>query len=436
MLWSKANRKRLQAVENAREELFATVSALRSHVPTIEFTVDGNITDANALFLQIVGYGLDDLRGQPHSRLCTTQFARSPAYRLFWQQLAQGKSQCGVFERRGSAGELLWLQAVHVPVPGPDGRVTKVIKIAADITQATLKHSQQQATFQALDRSQAMIVFKPDGTVIDANANFLNLIGYSLDQIVGKHHRMFCTDDFYAQHPHFWDELAGGRYKTGLFERRTAAGRSVWLEASYSPALDSSGQVTQVIKFASDVTARIEINRAISNAAQMARSIAEQTAAKVKEGTQSLAGSVDISNGIHGRVLEAVGLIERLREHSKGIENIVTTIAEIASQTNLLALNAAIEAARAGEHGRGFAVVAEEVRQLAGRTSESTAQVAHVVKDHHDLTQHLTQQIQAISTHTDLGQAQINQTADVMALIQADAARVEQTIARVVAQVP
>ncbi|MDD3575412.1 MAG: PAS domain S-box protein [Halothiobacillus sp.] len=250
-----------------REQTFeSTIEAIKDHVATIEFTPSGEILDANRLFQQATGYRLEQLKGQHHRMLCNQTYANSSEYRSFWQSLTTGESHRGVLERRDSSGAPIWLEATYFTVRDNGGRVSRIIKMASDVTEETKHMHDQQAILQALDRSQAMITFTPDGTIITANDNFLNAIGYQLDQIRGKHHRIFCFDDFYSENPDFWSELSKGKFRSGLYKRRNARGGTIWLEASYNPIFDANGKVIKVIKFASDVSKRVEANIAINEA--------------------------------------------------------------------------------------------------------------------------------------------------------------------------
>lgn len=424
-----ALKRELLACEQRGQAFQSTVEAIKDHVATIEFTPSGEILDANRLFQQMTGYGIEQIKGQHHRVLCDQSYVNSPEYRSFWQSLASGQSYRGVFERRNSAGAPIWLEATYFPVRDATGRLIRIIKIASDVTEETNRLNEQQAILQALDRSQAMITFKPDGTIISANNNFLEAIGYRLDQITGKNHRIFCFDDFYSENPNFWSELAQGQFKSGLFKRRSAMGRSIWLEATYNPIFDGKGKVIEVIKFASDVTSRVEANIAINEAALLAREIGGQTVTNAIKGNELLKSSVQTSTAIRDNVDHAAHLIDSLNQHSKNIKQIVATISAIAEQTNLLALNAAIEAARAGEQGRGFAVVADEVRQLAKRTSASTAEIDAVVRENHELTRTVAESMTSVAHTAEQGSQQITQAALVMEEIQTGARNVTETIA-------
>ena len=240
---------------------------------------------------------------------------------------------------------------------------------------------------------------------------------------------MFCTEVFYEKNPRFWNELAQGQFKSGKFKRIAADGSEIWLEATYNPILDSKGSVIKIIKFASNITDRINNNSAVTEAAAIAYKSAVATAQTAKKGSEILQSSVANSDAIVSQVLKSVDLIKNLNEQSAVIGSIVSTISSIADQTNLLALNAAIEAARAGEYGRGFAVVADEVRQLAASTSSSTNEIATVVKNNQELTNDISRQITSVSDSSEQGRELIANVSEVIKEIERGADIVSQTVA-------
>ncbi len=417
----------LQQCQDQLLEQQGFFDAVHGSVATITFTPDGTVLAANDLFLNVVGFSAPEVIGQHHRIFCDKFYAQSSDYQQFWADLKQGRSRTGVFQRFNKRGEAIWLEATYFPVKLRGG-VTKVIKIAADITEHHLQLLSQQAVVTALDRSLAVIEFTPGGEVISANGNFLHTMGYTLAQVQGKHHRIFCDDQFYRDQPHFWDELGRGQFKSGLFCRQNSHGSKVWLEATYNPILDEHRKVVKVIKFASDITERINKSDAVREAAMLAHDAARETLNCAERGAGLLSSVVDTSSLIASQLTHSIGLINQLNEQSRSIEAIVSTISSIADQTNLLALNAAIEAARAGDQGRGFAVVADEVRQLAARTSLSTDEIAKVVQNNRELTAKVTSEMSDVASSAELGKQQVGEVNEVMSDIRREANNVSSTV--------
>ncbi|MFO1369068.1 MAG: PAS domain-containing methyl-accepting chemotaxis protein [Marinagarivorans sp.] len=406
----------------------ALISAIEQNVATIAFTPAGEIIAANPRFLALMGFAPDDIIGRHHRLLCPEHYSQSLEYADFWQALRARKTQRGRFLRQSKQGNAVWLEASYFPVLNAQGELDYIYKIATDVTadQEHLNHLNYLGT--ALDQSLARVEFTIQGEILTANDNFLHLLGYSLDRVIGQHHRLFCDEAFYHQNPNFWQELAQGKYTQGRFKRRTAQGKWVWLEASYNPIIDDQGRVTRIIKFASDITAQINKADSIAEAAQLASENASNTAQIAHTSAQLVSQSLRVSEQIVAQVGQSNDLLQQLNQQSKNISAIVSTIRGIAEQTNLLALNAAIEAARAGEQGRGFAVVADEVRQLAGRTSQSTLEIQQVVGANEALTNQVTEGMGSVKTSAQASYQQLTEVAQVIAQIQDSAEAVAKTV--------
>ncbi|MES1309571.1 PAS domain-containing methyl-accepting chemotaxis protein [Vibrio cholerae] len=373
-----------------------TLQAIHENMATIEFDPTGTILTANAHFLAATGYQLSEIQGKHHRIFCSQNTIQSPEYTKFWQALAQGQAQAGTFKRYKKDGELLVIQATYFPIK-EEGKVTRVMKIASDTTAAFLKSQTDADILSSANNNFAIIEFQPDGTILNANKNFLSAVGYSLEEIKGKHHRIFCYDDFYRENPNFWKELATGHAFNGRFLRKNKHGEQIWIQATYSPVKDNKGNVYKVVKFASDITQDVLREQEVKDVANVAYSTSVETSQVAMQGNKVLHESVSLADVMVGNISQSLAQIEQLVTLSKDVSEIVKTISGIADQTNLLALNAAIEAARAGEQGRGFAVVADEVRQLASRTSKATEEINQVVNKNLALTETVTSSISQVS---------------------------------------
>ena len=251
----------------------ATMNAIERTMPIIEFKPDGTIVRANDLFLAATGYTLKEIQGQHHRIFMKAEEAAKPQYKDFWSALAAGISQSGQFERVAKGGSTIWLEASYTPVKEASGKTVSVIKFAQNITQARKAALADAAKLEAIKRSMGVIEFQLDGTIISANPAFLKLMGYTEGEVAGQHHRVFLTpqERVSAEYASFWQELASGKVKSGQFHRLAKGGKSIWLEANYNPVFDLEGRVERVVKFAIDITDKVESARATEIALKQVR---------------------------------------------------------------------------------------------------------------------------------------------------------------------
>ncbi|MCB1393560.1 MULTISPECIES: PAS domain-containing methyl-accepting chemotaxis protein [unclassified Nitrobacter] len=419
---------------SASRDANAKLDALNRSQAVIEFTLEGTIITANMNFLNTMGYTLDEIRGKHHSLFVEKERRDNAEYREFWDSLRRGEYHAQEFKRIAKGGRPVWIQATYNPLINARGKPYKVVKFATDVTIQKLRNADHEGQLKAIHKSQAVIEFRPDGSIITANDNFLKTVGYRLDEIQGRHHRIFVEPEERdsAAYQTFWEMLRRGEYQAAEYKRIGKDNRPVWIQASYNPIRDADGSLMKVVKFATDVTAQVEdrmrrislqksidadlgqitesvaaTSERVSSAAdastqasanmQAVAAGAEELAASVGEISRQAADALAISQQAVTQANETGAIVAGLATAAQKIGDVVKLINTIAEQTNLLALNATIEAARAGEAGRGFAVVASEVKSLASQTAKATEEISGQVAEVQDTTGSAVGVIEAIT---------------------------------------
>ncbi|WP_441244131.1 methyl-accepting chemotaxis protein [Tardiphaga sp. 768_D3_N2_1] len=357
------------------------IAAIGRSQALIEFDLDGTIVTANDLFLNVLGYTLPEIQGKHHSMFVEPSMRDSAAYREFWASLNRGEYQAAEYKRIGKGGREVWILATYNPIFDDAGKPIKVVKFATDVTEQKLKAANFSGQIEAIGKSQAVIEFNMDGTVLNANENFLAVLGYALPEIQGKHHSMFVApgERDGAEYREFWASLRRGDYQAAEYKRVGKGGKEVWIQASYNPIFDLNGKPYKVVKYATDTTAQVVARMKSERVRSMMESVAagaEELNASVREISEAMMKSRDTAMSAVGKVEHADEQARRLNTAAQAMSGIVELIGNITGQINLLALNATIESARAGEAGRGFAVVASEVKNLANQAKQATDKIA------------------------------------------------------------
>jgi methyl-accepting chemotaxis protein len=411
--------------EDVSEQRLAAgmLSAIDKTQAVIEFSMDGVIQHANENFLNAMGYRLDEVVGKHHSMFVEPAHAQSIEYRMFWEKLGRGEFDSAQYKRLGKGGREIWILASYNPILDRNGTPFKVVKYASDVTDQRRATANFEGQLYAIDKSQAVIEFNLEGVILNANANFLNTLGYSLAEVQGQHHSMFVDPAVRqsAEYQMFWAKLGRGEYDAAQYRRLGKGGREIWIQASYNPILDLNGKPYKVVKYATDITAQ----RRVAERVQQIAGIVASAASEMRATAESMASTAERATGQAASVANAARVastnvqtvaaageelsasiseiarqvsesttitqqavaetdrtstsIQTLADAAQKIGNVVTLINNIAGQTKLLALNATIEAARAGDAGKGFAVVASEVKSLSDQTAKATHEISSQV---------------------------------------------------------
>lgn len=401
----------ITAAEIERHGMRGLFGAVDSNFAYIEFDTSGNVLTANQNFLSTLGYQLDEIKGKHHRMFVESSFASSIAYTQFWADLNAGKAFSDVFKRLSKTGKEVWIQAVYAPVKDEVGRVVKVVKLATDVTEQRLKSADFEGQLSAISKAQAVIEFSLDGKILTANDNFLQTLGYTLQDIKGQHHSLF-VDPVYRQsveYKAFWDKLGRGEYDANQYKRIAKGGREIWIQASYNPIFDLNGKPYKVVKYASDITAQVEANRLLQLTVKQVQDVVnaarendlrkripmEGKAGELGSLCEGVNGLLDTMGGMVGNILESsTTLIGAAREIASGntdlsqrteeqassleetaasLEELTSTVrqnAENAQQANKLATSASEVAIKGGSVVNDVVTTMEGISQASRKISE------------------------------------------------------------------
>ncbi len=295
-------------------------------LPVIEFDMQGNVIGANENFRKASGYSREELRAMHHRQFVDPQYAKTPAYREFWDKLRRGEAQSAQYQRRGKDGKPIWVQATYYPILGAFRRPYKVVKHTVNITEQMMKLSDGLGQLAAISKSQAVIEFDPDGTIRAANANFLAMMGYTLDELVGRHHAVLIEPGSREslEQQALWARLARGEYDAGQYKRVAKGGREVFIQASYNPILDAAGRVFKVVQYATDVTHQVRFSDALQQAVQETQAVVAAAAegdltrrlspdgksGELAALTRGVNALLDVVSSLVGRIKDVTGEVQ------------------------------------------------------------------------------------------------------------------------------
>ncbi len=383
----------------------AALRALRAAFAFVELSPDGRVLDANEVYLELMGLEAEAVIGRPHREQVPADYAASPEYAAFWAQLAHGEVVHREVCRAGRDGRRRWLHAVYAPERDRAGAVRRIVALAFDVTAEKTRALRDTSMIEAVNRSQAVVEFALDGTILDANENFLAAMGYRLEEIKGRKHAMFVTRDYAASadYAQFWQSLRAGEYSSGEFRRVRGDGSEIWLQAAYNPVFDTDGKLVKVVKIAFDLTERMhdvglitaamgrlvrgELNQEVTTRLMLSldplRLDFNEAARILRDAMRAIAGAGAAVRDMSGAVSDSAGqLAERTERQAASLEESAAAIAEITSMVGQAA-NRVEEVRRAvggaqTDTERSEAVVAEAV-QAMGRIDESARQIGQII---------------------------------------------------------
>ena len=346
-------------------DAMAVMRALDKSQAIIHLSPDGVILDANANFLAAMGYALDEIKGKHHSMFVTPEYRSSRDYTAFWDKLKSGTYDQGQYKRIAKGGREVWLEASYNPVLDGKGRATKVVKIATDITAQKLRAADAEGQIAAIGKSQAVIEFALDGTILTANANFLRALGYELSEVKDRHHSMFVAaeDRESPEYRKLWETLRCGEFTAHQFRRIAKGGREIWIWASYNPIFDADGKPIKIVKFATDVTEQVK-------------------AARIEEVVHDIAAVIDGAKA--GNLVRRVGTdtgSDDIKSLCRGLNDLLDTVADLIGSIRDATAETVAAANAITEGSNDLAGRTEQQASALEQTAATTEELAASVKN-------------------------------------------------------
>ena len=365
----------ITAAELERQNMKGVLSAIDSTYAYVEFSTKGHILSANANFLRTTGYQVSEITGKHHSMFVDPADANTPAYAQFWTDLANGISKADIYKRVTKDHREIWIQAVYAPVKDEMGRVNKVVKIATDVTDLKTTQQNNDRQIAEINRTQGVIEFTNDGTILTANNNFLSLLGYSLDEVKGQHHSKFVEPAAResAEYKQHWRELNDGKFQTAEYKRVGKGGKEVWIQATYNPVFNVAGKVHKVVKFATDITARIQGEANLKSTLESVSSNAQSLASASEELS---AVAQQMSSNSEETSAQSNVVASASEQVSQNVATVATAAEEMSASVKEIAKNAN-DAARVATTA---VKVAEDTNRTVAKLGESSIEIGKVIK--------------------------------------------------------
>ena len=367
-------RENLDELRKQNADYLGQIAAINQSQAVIEFQMDGTILTANERFLRVMGYALEEIQGRHHSLFVDEAFKASAEYKQFWERLNRGEFQSAEYKRLGKNGKEVWIQATYTPTFDLDGNPLKVIKYATDVTEQKFRNVDYAGQIAAINKSQAVIEFNMDGTILTANENFLAVVGYSLGEVQGQHHSLFVDDDFRhsTEYRTFWEGLNRGEFQSAEYKRLGKNGKEVWIQATYNPILDIDRRPFKVVKYAIDITERVELEQQQRHCNDIMSELVEAANAGDLSRRGDIArlsgGFAELVTGINSILENVSGVLERTEQTSSNLaiaaEEFKATSGQMRTNAENTADQATIVAAASEEVSKNMEIVASAIEEL------------------------------------------------------------------------
>ena len=401
----------ITASELERQNAKGVLSAIDSTFAYIEFDTKANVLTANANFLQTMGYRLEEIVGKHHRTFVETHFANSNAYAQFWSDLNDGQSESDVYKRIAKDGKEVWIQAVYAPVKDEMGRVSKIVKIATDVTADRLRNADFEGQISSVSKSQAVIEFNLDGTILKANENFLQTVGYSIEEIKGRHHSMFVEekDRSCPAYREFWAKLNRGEFDSAEYKRVGKGGKEIYIQASYNPIFDLNGKPFKVVKYATNITEAVKAREDLKNKVEHILSVV--TSAAKGDLTQSIGVSGEDPIGQMGTGLSSffVDLRKSIGSIADNASALASASEELSSVSTQMSANAEETSTQANVVSAASEQVSQNVHTVATGVDELNSAIREIAKNATDAAK-VSQQAVTVANSTNATIAKLGES--------------------------